>query len=366
MQPAAAEPRPSHPSGGRPIVILGPTAGGKSDLAARLAQHLGTSGAGAVVGADSMQVYRHLDAGTAKPPRKWREKVPHHIIDIVEPTERFTVHDWLKRADHAITQTQSSGGTAVVVGGTNLYIKALLEGLFDGPGQDPDFRKTLETVSDAELHARLAELDPAAADRIAPADRQRLTRALEVHHLTGRPISDLQQEWTSDSEIRYRHNPLLLGLRWAVDDINPRINLRVKAMFHPEKVAPELAADVCINGESLPDEVRRLVGSGLLIPGSQAAEALGYKQVLAALFPEQFPAAASPLIRNLDDAFERTKILTRRFAKQQRTWLKRFHGIHWINMPPPEVPPEVPPEAPPEDAADPLAAALTVIRDADG
>jgi tRNA dimethylallyltransferase len=123
-------------------------------------------------------------------------------------------------------------------------------------------------------------------------------------------------------------------------------------MFHPDRVDPALAAEVCIHGESLPDEVRRLVAEGRLRPGSQAAEALGYKQVLAALYPEQFPAAADRQIRTLDDAFERTKILTRRFAKQQRTWLKRFADVHWIDLP-------RPPEAGP-----PLAAALAALASA--
>jgi len=320
----------------RPIVVLGPTAGGKSDLAAALAERLG----GQVLGADSMQVYKHLDAGTAKPPPELRKQVPHHLVDLVEPTQRFTVHDWLQHADAKIAELQTDNQTPVIVGGTNLYLKALLEGLFDGPGQDDAFRASLALLPDAQLHARLQAVDPAAADRIAPADRQRLTRALEVFHLTGRPISELQTQWAEEAvaPANYRHNPVLLGLRWPAEAINPRINLRVKAMFTPEKVPPELAAAVCIGGESLPDEVRRLVESGLLMPGAQAAEALGYKQVLAALYPDRFyprggAGAADPLIKNLDDAFERTKILTRRFAKQQRTWLKRFREVRWIDLP---------------------------------
>ncbi|MEM8737100.1 MAG: tRNA (adenosine(37)-N6)-dimethylallyltransferase MiaA [Planctomycetota bacterium] len=325
--PSTAPPRTPGPR--RPVVILGPTAGGKSDLAAALAAQCN----GPVLGADSMQVYRHLDAGTAKPPPTLRDRVPHYLIDIVEPTERFTVHDWLRRADRLIEQTLADGQTPVIVGGTNLYLKALLEGLFDGPGQDAAFRETLAGLPGDELHARLQQIDPPAAARIAPADRQRLTRALEVFHLTGRPISTLQKEWANTPPAAYRHAPVLLGLRWAVDDLNPRINLRVKAMFYPERVAPELARDVCIHGESLPDEVRRLVETGRLVPGTQAAEALGYKQVLAATYPRAFPEAADPLIQNLGDAFERTKILTRRFAKQQRTWLKRFRGVHWIDLP---------------------------------
>ena len=312
-------------------MILGPTAGGKSDLAAALARRAN----GLVIGADSMQVYRHLDAGTAKPPMPLRQRVPHELIDIANPHERFTVHDWLRRADTLIQGSAAAGRTPVVVGGTNLYLKALLEGLFDGPGQDDAFRASLTGMPDAELHARLAAVDPPAAGRIAVADRQRLTRALEVFHLVGTPISTLQTQWEEDSAKRtaYRHDPVLIGLRWAVEDINLRINLRVKAMFYPDKVDPQLAADVCINGESLIDEVARLDAAGLLPPGSQCAEALGYKQVLAAIAPERHPRAADPLIQTMDDAFERTKILTRRFAKQQRTWLKRFRGMRWVDMP---------------------------------
>ncbi|MEO1236602.1 MAG: tRNA (adenosine(37)-N6)-dimethylallyltransferase MiaA, partial [Planctomycetota bacterium] len=235
-------PRPHRPAPRRPIVVLGPTAGGKSDLAADLAAQCN----GQVLGADSMQVYRHLDAGTAKPPPEVRKRVPHHLIDLVEPTDRFTVHDWLKLADTKIAEVRSSGGTPVIVGGTNLYLKALLEGLFDGPGQDPSFRATLADLPPVELHRRLQTLDPPAAERIAPADRQRLTRALEVHHLTGRPISELQQQWADQPPETYRHDPVLLGLRWPVDAINPRINLRVKAMFFPDKAPPDLADAVCV------------------------------------------------------------------------------------------------------------------------
>ncbi|NBC10312.1 MAG: tRNA (adenosine(37)-N6)-dimethylallyltransferase MiaA [Planctomycetes bacterium] len=305
----------------RPIVILGPTAGGKSDLAVRLAE--AAPGGGQVVGADSMQVYRHLDAGTAKPTAGLRERVPHHLIDIVEPDERFTVHDWLVRADAVIAAIQTAGGTPIVVGGTNLYLKALLEGLFDGPGRDEAWRATLAEVPGERLHARLASIDPDAASRIAPADRQRITRALEVHHLTGRPISALQRQWDDAPPAAYRHDARLIGLRWSVEAINHRINRRVKAMFFPEKVEPELAATVCINGESLPDEVRRLVDEQRLgrDATAQANEAIGYKQCLAALRGSM----------SREDAFEKTKIATRRFAKQQRTWLKRFARVTWLD-----------------------------------
>ncbi|MEM9416665.1 MAG: tRNA (adenosine(37)-N6)-dimethylallyltransferase MiaA [Planctomycetota bacterium] len=348
--------QPPHP---RPIVLLGPTAGGKSSLALELARHLG----GEVIGADSMQVYRHLDAGTAKPTHAMRQAVPHHGVDIVEPTQRFTVHDWLTMAQREIARIQQAGGTPIIVGGTNLYLKALLDGMFDGPGQDPAFRAALDGTDTPLLHERLRQVDPETADRLKPADRQRIVRALEVYELTGKPISALQTQWSdvrcAMSDVRGEGSNMagrtsnighrtfrLLGLRWSAEDINTRINLRVKAMFYPDKVDPELANDVCINGESLIDEVKRLKDEGRFDPipaentnpqseiqnpkslaPNQAREALGYKQLLAVL------EGTDPKLKTIDDAFERTKVLTRRFAKQQRTWLKRFTDTHWIDCP---------------------------------
>ena len=300
----------------RPIVLLGPTAGGKSDLAVELAERL-PDGA-EIIGADSMQVYRHMDAGTAKPPKELTDRVPHHMVNIVEPTERFTVADWLKRAEDVIADLQAQGKTPIIVGGTNLYLKALLEGMFEGPGQDEAFRTSLNGMEGPQLHKRVSEIDPEAAERIAPNDRKRLVRALEVHHMTGQTISELQQQWADKPGREYRHDPIMLGMHWPVQAINPRINLRVKAMFYPDKVDPILAAAACPNGVSLPDETHRLYEAGKL--GEQAREAPGYKQVIEHLEGRM----------TLDEAFERTKVLTRRFAKQQRTWLRRFQQVSWL------------------------------------
>lgn len=308
----------------RPIVILGPTAGGKSELAVALAQHLN----GQIIGADSMQVYRHMDAGTAKPPLHLRQQITHHLIDIVEPTERFTVADWLERADTLISQIQASGGCPIVVGGTNLYIKALLEGLFDGPAIAPDFRDQLEAVPSVELHQRLQAVDSESAQRIHPNDRRKLVRALEVYHLTGQPISQFQSQWDqpdTPGTPNRRHDPILIGLDWPVDLINRRINARVKAMFYPSKISHDPLGNSTAQEtfvppltESLPDEVARLSRQGLL--GIQASQALGYKQVIDHLQG----------LCTLDEAYEKTKILTRRFAKTQRTWLRRFHRTQWF------------------------------------
>ena len=314
------------PSAPRAILILGPTASGKSSFGVELANAL--TPAGEVISADSMQVYRHLDAGTAKPTPEQRAAAPHHLVDIVEPTEPFTVADWLRLADRTIAQVQVRGHRPIVVGGTNLYLNALLEGLFEGPDPDPALRSDLEAMGGQALHARLCETDPRAAGRISPQDMPRLIRANEVYELTGRTMTSLQQQWNRTvTERPYRHDPILIGLRYPPEAINPRINLRVKAMFHPGKVDPQLAASVCIGGESLPEEVERLLAAGTLGEdvAPQASQALGYKQVLAVL------RRSDPKRRDREDAFERTKVLTRRFAKQQRTWLKRFCGVHWID-----------------------------------
>jgi len=300
----------------RPLVILGPTAGGKSELAVGLAERLG----GAIVSADSMQIYKRMDAGTAKPTMDLRQRAAHHLIDLVEPTEPFTLADWRTRAETTIERLQQQRTVPIVVGGTNLYMRALLEGQFDGPAADADFRASLEGVSSEALHARLKPIDPEAAARISVNDRKRLIRGLEVYHLTGRPISNWQRQWAEQRDAPYRYAPLLIGLSWQADAINHRINRRVKAMFDPASVEPELAAATCIHGESLPEEVARLEEAGWL--GEQARQALGYKQVLAHL--------AGRMSRT--EALEQTKIQTRRFAKQQRTWMRRFRGVHWIEM----------------------------------
>lgn len=315
----------------RPILILGPTASGKSELAVGLAERLG----GEVISSDSMQIYRHMDAGTAKPTPSQRARARHHLVDIVEPTEPFTAAQWLKRAEALIVSLQAQGKTPIVVGGTNLYVKGLLEGMFEGPGQDPAFRASLEGVPTPELHLRLKACDPAAGEKIGANDRQRIMRALEVFHVTGTPISALQAQWQATPKP-YRFDPVLIGLEWPTEAINQRINLRVRAMFSPESVEAQLAADVCIGGESLPKEVMRLNGLGLFAPlrapspegvvemPNQAREAIGYKQVLAAL------NGGDPLIHSMKDAFDRTQILTRHYAKQQRTWLRKFRDVRWI------------------------------------
>lgn len=279
-------------------LIVGPTAGGKTALAVSLALALER---GEVISADAFMIYRGLDIGTAKPGPGERRGVPHHLIDIREPNEGYTVHEWLADARRAIEGVFARGGTPIVVGGTHLYAKALLDGLFEGPAPDPALRAQLEARGPQALREQLARVDPAAAQRIHPNDLRRTVRALEVFLQTGVPMSSHQQQWDTTP----RDDVVLIGLDWPVEALNRRINARVRGMLDA----------------GLLDEVRGLHAAGRL--GAQTREALGYKQLLAHL------EGRAPL----DNAIEQIKIQTRRFAKNQRTWLRRLRltpGSIWL------------------------------------
>lgn len=359
-------------------VICGPTAGGKSDLAVALALRAPDAfGCKAeVITADAFQVYRGMDIGTAKPTIEERRGVVHHLIDVVDPrgidrdrgierpldvraqpgvsnpvgpsgdhierkldaTKSLTVDDWLTLARRRIAEIRARGALPIVVGGTHLYIKALLDGLFEGPEPDEALRAELTAMDPVARRAELERVDPDAAARIHPNDIRRTVRALEVFRLTGTPISAHQKQWDrpekgalsassgSSGDQTYSTPSLRSGLPgyqlvildWESEALNRRINARVKQMME----------------RGLLTEVRALIDSGALIPGSQPAEALGYKQLLAHLRdPARVP---------LEDTIEKIKIETRRFGKNQRTWLRRLRTtpgaitIDMLNTPPAE------------------------------
>jgi len=288
-------------------VIIGPTAGGKTALAVEVALAFERRGLGRgeVVSADAFAIYRGMDIGTAKPAEAERRGVRHHLIDIVEPDdpEPFTVHRWLALANEAIEDIRQRA-VPIVVGGTHLYVKVLLEGMFSGPGADERVRAELEAMDPGARRAELERVDPGAAERIHPNDARRTVRALEVHRLTGRPISAWQGQWDQNA----RSDCLLVALEWEAEELNRRINARVRNMI----------------GSGLTEETERLASSGRL--GPQAAQALGYKQSLAGLRGEC----------SIEEAIEQIKIETRRFAKNQRTWMRRLRthpGAMWIPMP---------------------------------
>lgn len=282
----ANHPLVTHP---RFPIIAGPTASGKTALSIALARTVGDS---EIVSADAFQVYRGMDIGTGKATPEERALVPHHLIDVAQPSEPFSVSRWLQLAEEAITAIRARGRIPIVVGGTHLYVKSLLDGMFEGPGRDEALRAELEAMDAEALRAELARVDPQAAARIHPSDRRRSVRAIEVFRLTGQPISTHQTQWDQAS----RDDRFVVTLNWSTETLNRRINARVRQMME----------------EGLLGEVTRLHERGEF--GETAREGLGYKQLLAHIEGRS----------SLDDAVEKIKIETRRFAKNQRTWIRRL------------------------------------------
>ena len=284
------------------ILILGVTASGKGRLAFELAQRLG----GEIVSIDSMKVYRRMDIGTAKPSAEARGRVQHHMIDVVEPSESFSVGLFHERARAAIEDMRSRGKPVVAVGGTALYIKALLYGLFEGPGSDEEVRAELRARAASEgwavLHKELAGIDPDAADRISANDAKRIIRALEVYQLTGKPISSFQKQFDAEETPQ---EWLIIGLRREKALESRRINARVKKMVEM----------------GLVEEVRSLLAEERPL-SRQARSAIGYAEIIGHL-QGRMP---------LEETVEQIKKNTRRLAKGQRTWFKTFRQVHWIDV----------------------------------
>jgi tRNA dimethylallyltransferase len=295
------------------ILILGVTGSGKGRLAFDLAKDLGAE----IISIDSMKVYRRMDIGTAKPPKEARAQVKYHLIDIMEPSDSFSVRSFLDNALEAIRQIRSRNKPVVAVGGTALYIKALLYGLFEGPAANKQIRAELraraETGGLEQLYRQLTQVDPEAAARIHQNDARRIIRALEVYELTGKPISSFQRQWnpqqTSDERRATNYDWTIIGLRRDKAEENKRINARVKKMI----------------AAGLVDEVKSLLSEEEPL-SPQARCAIGYAEVIDYLSGKT----------TLEDAIELIKKSTRRLAKSQRTWFKTFRNVHWLNIGPEE------------------------------
>jgi tRNA dimethylallyltransferase len=288
----------------RALILTGPTACGKTALALDLAERIG----GEIVALDSMTVYHGMDVGTAKPSAAERARVPHHLIDVLDPWESLTVAWWLARAEAACAEIAARGKRPIFVGGTPFYLKTLLHGLFEGPPADAELRRSLEEEAERDgvvaLHARLAAVDPKTAARLHPNDVRRVVRALEVHALTGKPISDWQQTWDTPAFAGAAGTPpaKIPGavLELPREALYDRINRRVDAM---------LAAGWL-------DEVRRL--RALPHPLSrEAKQALGYRELLEYLESGGDWEATVELIRTH----------TRQFAKRQLTWFRHLPSL---------------------------------------
>lgn len=288
----------------RVLFLAGPTAAGKSEVALLLAEKL----QGEIVSVDSMQVYRGMDIGTAKPSAAERTRVPHHLIDIAELSEAFDAGQFIVRARAAVAEIQSRGRLAILCGGTGLYFKAFLEGLGEAPRRDPKLRAELEARPLAELLQELAASDSVTFERIDRQNPRRVVRALEVIRLTGKPFSEQRSAWTPGSP-----GPAVLnnwfGLARTASDLRRRIDERVENMFRRGLVA----------------ETSALLERGLA-KNPTAMQALGYRQVV-----EHLQGA-----RPLAETVELVKIRTRQFAKRQMTWFRRQLPLSWIHLTPGE------------------------------
>ena len=290
----------------RLVVVAGPTASGKTALACDLAERLDAE----IVSADSQQCYRGLDAGTAKPTAEERARAVHHLLDVAEPEDQLDAAAFVQLADAALADLAARGKNALVVGGTGLWIRALLHGLVDAPGASPEFRAALREElaarGPAALHARLREVDPESAERIRENDRVRIERALEVHALSGRKLSDLHREHAFAGR---RHEALTFFLDPPREVLHGRIAARTGTLF---------------SSGALERETRWLLHRIERLPAaSKALKIIGYGECAEAFRSNDFAAAE-----------ERTLARTRQYAKRQRTWFaKTAAPVAW----PPDV-----------------------------
>jgi tRNA dimethylallyltransferase len=283
------------------VIVLGPTAVGKSRVAVDLALRFG----GEVISGDSIQVYRGFDIGTDKPTAASRRGVRHHLIDVVGPEVQFTAADFVREALAAAGEIASRGHLPLIAGGTGLYIKALVDGLFPGPGRDAALRASLEATAREEgldsLFRRLQAVDPEYARKVRSRDRVRIIRALEVHAATGQPMSE--HFLRTESPVKGR-NVLRLGLRLERDALYRRIDDRVERMFE----------------RGLVEEVRGLLERGVA-EDAPPFRALGYGHVLRLLRGEI----------GREEAVASTKNDTRHYAKRQATWFRKMAGVAWFS-----------------------------------
>src|SRR5262245_25834598 len=290
------------------LILTGPTGSGKSALAVELAERIDAE----IIALDSMTLYRGMDIGTAKPSVAERSRVRHHLLDVLDPWESASVAWYLEQAEACVRDIQKRGKRALFVGGTPFYLKAMLFGLFKSPPADPELRRRLEVEAEREgvevLHSRLAAVDPVTAQRLHPNDVRRVVRALEVHELTGRPLSSFQTQWgddfkTSASKARQPSAVKLLSLDVDRTELCARIDRRVETMIAAGWI----------------EEVRGL--RELYRPLSrEASHALGYRELGRVLDGEI----------SLTDAVRLIQLRSRQFAKRQMTWFRHLPGLVFV------------------------------------
>jgi len=284
------------------VAIVGPTGSGKTDVAVALAERLGTE----IVSADSMQFYRGMALGTGQPSPEQLARVPHHLIGHLNPDEYVAAGPYGEQAREVVARLNAVGKTAVVVGGSGLYVRALIDGLFEGPGRSCAIRERLHAMADAGqtpvLYAQLREVDPAYAGTVHPEDLKRIVRALEVHELTGKPISAHHAEQQADADPL---DALQFGLDWPRETLYARINTRVVGMFEAGLVR----------------EVESLLQAGHETQ-MERIKSIGYREVMAYLRGEA----------GLEETIAAVQMQHRRYAKRQLTWFRRDTRIRWVPM----------------------------------
>ncbi|MEP9412074.1 MAG: tRNA (adenosine(37)-N6)-dimethylallyltransferase MiaA [Candidatus Brocadia sp.] len=284
-----------------PIWILtGPTASGKTDIGLKIAKNIGAG----IISADSMLVYRSMDIGTEKPSLVVRSKIPHYLIDIVDPWEEYSVGQYVKDFEIVTQSLCQQGKKFIVVGGTALYLKAIMDGLFEGPPADWEYRNYLKAVAMEKgpdyVHRMLADIDPETAGKLHFNDQKRIIRALEVFRMTGQRISYFQTQFGHKNP---KYDCVLVAIEYERDVLYKRIEARVDRMFM----------------RGLVEEVRTLLSNPLGL-SRQASQALGYKEII-----DYFNGKYT-----LSEVSAEIKQRTRRFAKRQMTWFRSFPDIHWI------------------------------------
>ena len=301
-----AEPRPSRPGADDParlVAIVGPTATGKSALAIAVAERLG----GEVISCDSTAVYRGFDIGTDKVPRVARRGIPHHLVDVVEPTEVYSAARYAEDAAAAVRAVTARGRLPILAGGTGLYYRALTRGVFPGPGRDPALRGRLTRVARrrgvASLHRWLARCDPASARRIQPRDEKRLVRALEVYLVTGRPLTE---HFARTRSPIAGYAVVTIGVRLSAEQLERRIARRVDEQFE----------------QGLLDEIRGLLSSGVPADAGPFG-GLVYRQAMEHLAGARDEAATRALIVREN----------RRYARRQLIWFRGEPDVHWVTTP---------------------------------
>ncbi|KAF0146219.1 MAG: tRNA dimethylallyltransferase [Nitrospirae bacterium] len=285
------------------IILLGPTGVGKTGASILLAKALDTE----IISADSMQIYKGMDIGTAKPSVKQREEVRHHMIDIVEPSETYSVGRYIEEVVPVIDSLHKKGKVPIIAGGTGLYIKAMTRGIFSGPSADWELREelaALEEEQEGSLYSYLQELDPEAASKVMPADKRRVVRAIEVCLKTRQGISELQQKLTSPLPYEFIKIGLTRDRKELYKIIEGRVDEMIKA--------------------GLVNEVKNLIHPFTRSPIHQLSsiQAIGYKEI-AMYLKGEFP---------FEEAVRLIKRNTKRYAKRQFTWFKKEEDIHWIDI----------------------------------